>query len=56
MDKVLVLLRSLADITFGDFDFLANIENANMNPRDFRGINIKELLQKVSKQCSTNSK
>ncbi|XP_054260321.1 pickpocket protein 19-like isoform X2 [Macrosteles quadrilineatus] len=52
MDKVLVLLRSLADITFGDFDFLANIENANLNPRDFRGINIKELLQKVQRPCT----
>ncbi|KAG8256647.1 hypothetical protein J6590_064168 [Homalodisca vitripennis] len=52
LDKVLVLLKALADMTFGDFDFMETLTSANLTSEDFGQIDIEELLRKVQRSCS----
>lgn len=47
MDNVRVLLKALAGMSFGDFDFIDYVTQANISPVEFKDIIISDLLRRV---------
>lgn len=48
MENIRILLKSLAEVTFGDFDFLEILNEAKIKPEEFKHIEVSKLLQKVT--------
>lgn len=48
MEKVLILLKALADISFGDFDYIDDMTATNLTSTDLGKLKITDLLKKVS--------
>lgn len=48
MEKVLILLKALADISFGDFDYIDDVTAKNLTSTDLGKLEVTDLLKKVS--------
>lgn len=48
MEKVLILLKALADISFGDFDYIVDVTAKNLTSTDLGKLEVTDLLKKVS--------